>query len=122
MDGVTASREIRKFSQIPIIAITAGALKEEQDRCLAAGMNAFLTKPVLAAELQDTLSQILEQVLQPVEVKHAPSAKQAERFNKEVLLSNISGDTENTEQPAGYRAEDIPSETKRFKTSHRAER
>lgn len=94
MDGVTASREIRKFSQIPIIAITAGALKEEQDRCLAAGMNAFLTKPVLAAELQDTLSQILEQVLQPVEVKHAPSAKQAERFNKEVLLSNISGDTE----------------------------
>ncbi|MCD8478760.1 MAG: response regulator [Candidatus Cloacimonetes bacterium] len=59
MDGISATREIRKTSQVPIIAVTAGALKEERDKCLAIGMNAFLTKPVLATELREALQELL---------------------------------------------------------------
>ncbi|SHO48184.1 ATP-binding protein [Desulfopila aestuarii] len=50
MDGLTATGKIRKLnspqSDIPIIALTAHALKEDYDRCLAAGMNDYLAKPI----------------------------------------------------------------------------
>ena len=96
MDGVSASFEIRKFSAVPIIAITAGALKEEQERCLAAGMNDFLTKPVLANELSNTLSKYLrkEKDRQAETQATLKSAGSSSHFAKESLLKNISGDLE----------------------------
>ncbi len=52
MDGYEASRKIRDAgNQIPIIAMTAHAMAEEKQRCLDAGMNDYLTKPIL----KDTL-------------------------------------------------------------------
>jgi two-component system, sensor histidine kinase len=47
MDGLTATRYIRTTlrNDLPIIALTANALKEEEDACLAAGMSDFLAKP-----------------------------------------------------------------------------
>jgi PAS domain S-box-containing protein len=60
MDGLEATRRIRRFEEIngrkaTIVALTAGALKEERERCLAAGMDAFLTKPVEPVKLQRLL-------------------------------------------------------------------
>ncbi|MDB5916912.1 MAG: chemotaxis protein CheY, partial [Massilia sp.] len=49
MDGYTAMREIRKdarWQKLPIIAVTAKAMKEDQERCLAAGANDYLAKPI----------------------------------------------------------------------------
>ena len=50
MDGYQAMREIRSgsgsYSHIPIIALTARAMPEEQERCMEAGANDYLTKPV----------------------------------------------------------------------------
>ncbi|HOE41036.1 MAG TPA: response regulator [Rhodoferax sp.] len=49
MDGCTASRLIREShgaAHFPIVAMTANAMKEDRDRCLAAGMNAVVTKPI----------------------------------------------------------------------------
>ncbi|WP_295881905.1 response regulator [uncultured Thiohalocapsa sp.] len=58
MDGLTACRRIRTLpggEALPIVALTANALAEERERCLAAGMDGYLTKPlepeVLYAEL-----------------------------------------------------------------------
>ncbi len=62
MDGYEASRQIRqsgRWSQMPIIALTANAMPEERERCRAAGMNDYLAKPFRRAELESLLEQWL---------------------------------------------------------------
>jgi CheY-like chemotaxis protein len=56
MDGLEAARTIREIEKItkahiPIIALTAHAMKGDQDRCLEAGMDAYLSKPIRSADL-----------------------------------------------------------------------
>ncbi len=49
MDGLTAMREIRKraeWRRLPIIALTAKAMRDDQERCLAAGANDYIAKPL----------------------------------------------------------------------------
>ncbi len=57
MDGSTAARELSQH--VPIIALTANALKGERERCLEAGMDDYLTKPVEARQLRSKLEHYL---------------------------------------------------------------
>ncbi|EGV18251.1 ATP-binding protein [Thiocapsa marina] len=61
MDGIEASRRIRALGgypgRVPIIAMTAHALKEEEDRCMSAGMDDFITKPFVRANLLAVLAR-----------------------------------------------------------------
>lgn len=63
MDGLTATATIRRMgderARIPIIAVTANAQPEDRLRCLAAGMNDYLTKPVRRADLLGALERWL---------------------------------------------------------------
>ena len=61
MDGIEATRAIRQRSEryIPIIALTANAQDSIEEACFAAGMDAFLTKPINRAELQNTLEDVI---------------------------------------------------------------
>jgi CheY-like chemotaxis protein len=64
MSGHEATRLMRSrhsAQQLPIIALTAAALVSERDQALAAGMNDFLTKPIDAARLRNTLVRALRQ-------------------------------------------------------------
>jgi len=63
MDGLTATRHIRAHQvddrRLPIIALTANAMVGQHERCLAAGMDGFLTKPIDAARLREVLMQFV---------------------------------------------------------------
>ena len=63
MDGLEATAAIRKLedvkkARLPIIAMTAHAYKSDQERCLAAGMDAYISKPVNRQELIETVERL----------------------------------------------------------------
>lgn len=70
MDGYEAARRIRRDEQrsgrrATIVALTADALDSDRERCLAAGMDAFMTKPVSSSQLSATIEQWTGRRTQP---------------------------------------------------------
>jgi CheY-like chemotaxis protein len=64
MDGLEATRKIRSepaTAGIPIIGLTALAMSSDRDRCLSAGMNDYLSKPVKLNELLSSIQKHLSQ-------------------------------------------------------------
>jgi two-component system, sensor histidine kinase and response regulator len=66
MDGLEATRAIRdretiRHDHVPIIAMTAHAMKGDRERCLAAGMDAYVSKPIKSTELFEAIESLMEQ-------------------------------------------------------------
>src|SRR5881275_121955 len=63
MDGIETTRAIRRSEErlgrrVPIIALTAHAMAEDRERCLGAGMDGYLVKPIQPAALLDAIERI----------------------------------------------------------------
>lgn len=108
MDGVEAARLIRALeipsSTIPIVALTAHVSRDDQNRVRNAGMNAFLSKPLVQKHLIRTLSSLLKEM--PAERRQIPDLDSGDRntgpaaiLDEDVLerlLSGLSGPVRET--------------------------
>ena len=75
LDGIEATRAIREWEEqtsaprVPIIALTAHALRSDRDACLAAGMDEYLSKPVRRDELQAALDRLAGKAGETIETE-----------------------------------------------------
>jgi signal transduction histidine kinase/DNA-binding NarL/FixJ family response regulator len=104
MDGIEATRAIRKLEvsgRIPIIALTAHAFTEYRDRCLEAGMDEHLSKPIRLSELLTVLARFASTY--PAKTGEEDRAAEAENpgdvpqkaspaIDSDALLERLGGD------------------------------
>lgn len=101
MNGYATTEEIRKRyeNDMIIIALTANAVQGEYQRCIAAGMDDYLTKPLTKASLERVLSEwkeVIRNRKSPKEQKEieANGKNSVIHFDKSELLSKVGGDEE----------------------------
>jgi CheY-like chemotaxis protein len=87
MDGLTATCEIRKSEEatgrhIPIVAMTAHAMKGDKEKCLDAGMDDYVSKPIRRKDLADVIARIVERFLTRAPADGGPGAASATGANE----------------------------------------
>ena len=92
MDGLVATAAIRKSEKrsdfhLPIFAMTAHAMKGDRERCLAAGMDGYITKPVRFSDIEETLAGLIRE-----NMNSSPAAAKAESWDRIQALDRIGGD------------------------------
>jgi CheY-like chemotaxis protein len=108
MSGIEVTTEIRRQEKetgghVPIIATTASALNEDRARCLAAGMDAYLSKPIEREIFYETIDQLTYRISRQSE--RAAARKGAALgdpiFDAAAVLDSLEGDSELLREVAG---------------------
>jgi signal transduction histidine kinase/DNA-binding response OmpR family regulator len=116
MDGLTATRNIRGREKktgfhIPIVAMTAHAMKGDKERCLEAGMDGYISKPVSSKEIEDMISTIaVTETATPtlIEVQAAPSPPIA--WDRAKALERVDGDEQLLQEVVQIFLEESPKQ------------
>jgi two-component system sensor histidine kinase/response regulator len=108
MDGVTATLEIRKLAQyrdLPIIAMTANVMQQDRERCLQAGMNDFIAKPIEPDQLWSILMRWVKPNLARSDAWHeeAPAVQAGLAQDAATVALEVPADVEGLDVSAGLR-------------------
>jgi signal transduction histidine kinase/CheY-like chemotaxis protein/HPt (histidine-containing phosphotransfer) domain-containing protein len=118
MDGLETTATIRKQeatsgNHLPIIAMTAHALQGDRDRCLAAGMDAYLSKPIQAAQL----TELVERMTSPGSREKVVASTAAAVFDRAEALNRLQGDEGLLEELVGLFLKDSPEQLANIRRS-----
>jgi two-component system, sensor histidine kinase and response regulator len=96
MDGLATTTAIRAQEQatgahIPIVALTAHAMQEDREQCLAAGMDAYLSKPLQAQQLFQLIDSLVPCTVPMSEMERAGTPSGAV-FDQQATLACVKGD------------------------------
>ena len=116
MDGFEATAAIRGIEKmtgghVPIVAITAHAMTGDRERCLDAGMDFYLSKPIQPKELFDVLNNLVSPGT-PAQEEAAPEKTYISDepvFDESLALSHVEGDTELFRRVIELFLEDAPT-------------
>ena len=126
LDGYEATMQIRRWEteharpRLPIVALTASAFEDDRKRCLEAGMDDFLAKPIDIQKLMAMLGHWLasgSEMVEAAEAVPAPQAPQAANttqeegppvFDEKILLTQLGDDRELARVIIRSATEDIP--------------
>jgi signal transduction histidine kinase/DNA-binding response OmpR family regulator len=98
MDGLEATMLLREKEKVSgkyqeVVAMTALVMKGDRERCIAAGMDGYLSKPIRPQELDEVLDRYLARDREPVTVVEATDSLE-DSVSKEELLERIDHDRE----------------------------
>jgi PAS domain S-box-containing protein len=119
MDGLTATQKIREgekrtLSRLPIIAMTAHAMKGDRERCLEAGMDGYVSKPIDKKELEREIatavqgSDLIRVGARPKPKKEKAVANGLTDWNFTKSLERLDGDEQLLRDVIGIFLEEIP--------------
>jgi two-component system sensor histidine kinase/response regulator len=118
MNGFEATTAIRELERetgthLPIIAMTANAMKGDRERCLEAGMDAYLSKPFQLKELLAVIESLVPDSAEPgASLPDAPAISEvpaaSEVFDRAAALERVGGDLELLAELAGLFLDDHP--------------
>jgi two-component system, sensor histidine kinase and response regulator len=99
MDGLATTAAIRQQEQatgahLPIVAVTAHAMQGDRERCLAAGMDAYLCKPLQAPQLFQVIECLVPAAAGPLPEMVPAAASSEAVFDQHAALARVHGDSE----------------------------
>jgi len=97
MDGLTATAKIREAEKntgthIPIVAMTAHALKGDRERCLQAGMDAYISKPISSKDVEESIMRNINTSVVGVEAKAESPKGRTITWDPAHALERLDGD------------------------------
>jgi len=99
LDGLETTQAIRAREQdtathVPIVAMTAHAMQGDRERCLAAGMDGYVAKPLHPTELFEVIARLTAPAASTPETPSAPEEEAQDILDRKTLWERVAGDAD----------------------------